>query len=136
MKALEGTQNVALQKGDHGAVLSSDFLSLFPCRPPRNLDSRTFITIGDKVRADAVSFCFFQFERPDLKKKKIAARNSHCCSFISSSCYGLSWGCRRLFVSELKIRGGASGQPCALLLPSQAEQLAPWAPSGPLGARL
>lgn len=30
--------------------------SLFSCRPPRNLDSRAFITIGDKVRVSVVYF--------------------------------------------------------------------------------
>lgn len=39
-------------EGGFEVVLPSDSFS--PCRPPRNLDSRTFITIGDKVRVDVL----------------------------------------------------------------------------------
>lgn len=53
---------LALAKRVNEAGLSPD--CLFSCRPPRNLDSRAFITIGDKVRVSGVSlfacfpFCF------------------------------------------------------------------------------
>lgn len=49
----------------------------------------------------------------DLMKN--TARNSH--SFISFSCYGLSWSCRTLFASELKISRVGSALCLAASLP-------------------
>lgn len=66
----------------------------------------------------------------DLMKN--AARNSRCLSFISFSCYGLSWGCRRLFVRELKIPCGALGQPYIKLLTFQAGRWLDWRDLGTL----
>lgn len=66
----------------------------------------------------------------DLMKN--TARNSHCLSFISFSCYGLSWGCIRLFVRELKISCGALDQPYVKLLTFQAGRWLDWRDLGTL----
>jgi len=65
----------------------------------------------------------------DLMKN--TARNSRSLSFISFSCYGLSWGCRRLFASELKIPRIGSALYLAAYLPGW--EVAWLMVSGPLG---